>query len=81
MDYLVTKGIEKERLTAVGYGEERPKKVLKKMTEKYPFLKEDDELTEEYINALQDEEQREICHSLNRRTEFQVLRTTYQLYE
>ena len=81
VDYLVTKGIEKERLTAVGYGEERPKKVLKKMTEKYPFLKEDDELTEEYINALQDEEQREICHSLNRRTEFQVLRTTYQLYE
>ena len=81
VDYLVSKGIDKERLTAVGYGEERPKKVLKKMTEKYPFLKEDDVLTEEYINALQDEEQREICHGLNRRTEFQVLRTTYQLYE
>ncbi|MBR2637332.1 MAG: OmpA family protein [Bacteroidaceae bacterium] len=81
VEYLVKHGIEEERLTAVGYGEEKPKIVLKKMTEIYTFLKEDDVLTEEFINALPDEEQREICHSLNRRTEFQVLRTTYKLYE
>ena len=35
----------------------------------------------QFINALQSEEEQEICHQLNRRTEFQVLRTTYKLYE
>ena len=81
VEYLINNGIEKERLTAVGYGEIRPKEVTKKMGEKYTFLKEGDVLTEEFINALEDEEQKEICHQLNRRTEFQVLRTTYKLYE
>jgi outer membrane protein OmpA-like peptidoglycan-associated protein len=78
--YLIEHGIEAERLTAKGYGESRPKTVPKKLTEKYPFLKENDVLTEQFINALTDEQQ-EICHQLNRRTEFQVLRTTYKLYE
>lgn len=81
VEYLINKGIEEERLTAVGYGESKPKEVTKKMTEKYTFLKEGDLLTEEFINALEDEDQKETCHQLNRRTEFQVLRTTYKLYE
>ncbi len=81
VEYLVDKGIEKERLTAVGYGEGKPKEVTKRMTEKYQFLKEGDILTEEFINALEEEEQKETCNQLNRRTEFQVLRTTYKLYE
>ena len=51
------------------------------MTEKYTFLKEGDVLSEEFINAIDNEEQREICHQINRRTEFRVLRTTYKLYE
>lgn len=79
--YLIEHGIAPDRLTAIGYGEERPKTVLKKLTEKYTFLKEGDVLSEEFINALEDEEQQEICHQLNRRTEFQVLRTTYGIYE
>ena len=57
------------------------KEVTKKMTEKYAFLKEGDVLTEKFINALETEEQKDICNQLNRRTEFQVLRTTYKLYE
>lgn len=81
VEYLINNGIEEERLTAVGYGENKPKEVTKKMTEKYTFLKEGDLLTEEFINALEDEDQKETCHQLNRRTEFQVLRTTYKLYE
>ena len=81
VNYLIGKGIEPERLTAVGYGEEKPKVVTKKMTEIHTFLKEGDVLTEEFINALGSEEEQEICHQLNRRTEFQVLRTTYRLYE
>ena len=79
--YLIENGIEKERLTAKGYGESKPKEVTKKMTEKYKYLKEGDLLTEEFINALENEEQQEECHQLNRRTEFQVLRTTYGLYK
>ena len=79
--YLVEQGIEKERMTSVGYGEDKPKVVSKKMTEKYTFLKEGDVLSEEFINAIDNEEQREICHQINRRTEFRVLRTTYKLYE
>ena len=81
VEYLIDNGIEKERLTAVGYGEGKPKEVSKKMTETYTFLKEGDILSEEFINTLEDEQQKETCHQLNRRTEFQVLRTTYKLYE
>jgi outer membrane protein OmpA-like peptidoglycan-associated protein len=81
VNYLIEHGIDAERLVAKGYGESKPKTVLKKLTEKYPFLKENDVLTEQFINALESEEQQEICHQLNRRTEFRVLRTTYKLYE
>ena len=81
VNYLIDKGIEKERLTAKGYGEKSPKIVHKKLTERYPFLKENDVLTEEFINSLESEEEREMCNQLNRRTEFQVLRTTYKLYK
>jgi outer membrane protein OmpA-like peptidoglycan-associated protein len=79
--YLIEHGIESERLTAKGYGEEKPKIVHKKLTERHPFLKENDVLTENFINSLESEEEKEICNQLNRRTEFQVLRTTYKLYK
>ena len=78
--YLVEKGIEKDRLTPVGYGENAPKVVTKKMAEQYTFLKEGDVLTDEFIKSL-DKDEQELCHQFNRRTEFQVLRTTYKLYE
>lgn len=80
VEYLIAQGIDKERMTPVGYGEAKPKEITKKLTEKYTFLKEGDVLTEEFISTL-DEEKQEICNQLNRRTEFQVLRTTYKLYE
>ena len=72
-------GIESDRLTPMGYGKEKPKTIRKKLTEKFPFLKENDVLTEEFIKTLEDEEQQEQCNQLNRRTEFIVLRTTYGL--
>ena len=78
VEYLTEHGIENDRLTPVGYGKEKPKTIRKKLTEKYPFLKENDVLTEEFIKTLKEEEQ-EICNQLNRRTEFIVLRTTYGL--
>ena len=78
VNYLIENGIQKERLTAVGYGKEQPKSVRKKLTERYPYLKEGDVLTEAFIQQLEPEQQEE-CNQLNRRTEFRVLRTTYGL--
>lgn len=79
VDYLIAHGIEKDRLTPVGYGKERPKTIRRKLTEKYPWLKEDDVLTQNFI-LKQTREHQEICNQLNRRTEFKVLRTTYKLF-
>lgn len=79
VDYLTAHGIPEDRLKPVGYGKEKPKTIRRKLTEKYPFLKEGDVLTEDFIKKL-DEEQQEICNQLNRRTEFIVLRTTYGLF-
>lgn len=79
--YLIAHGIAADRLTPVGYGKERPKKIKKKLTEKYQWLKEGDVLTEDFIKALKDKKKEEICNQLNRRTEFSVLRTTYGLFD
>ena len=79
VNYLVEHGIESDRLTPMGYGKEKPKTIRKKLTEKFPFLKENDVLTEDFIKTLENEEQQEQCNQLNRRTEFIVLRTTYGL--
>lgn len=78
--YLTEHGIAKDRLTPVGYGKEKPKTVRKKLTEKYPWLKENDVLTEDFIKKL-DKDKQEICNQLNRRTEFIVLRTTYGMFD
>jgi peptidoglycan-associated lipoprotein len=77
VDYLVGKGIELDRLTAKGYGESRPKVVDRAITAQSPFLKESTTLSEQYINSLANDEQKEIAHQINRRTEFMVLRTDY----
>ena len=81
VNYLTEHGIAPDRLTAVGYGKEKPKTIKRKLTEKYDWLKEGDVLTEEFITAQKDEEKQEICNQLNRRTEFIVLRTTYGMFE
>ena len=78
--YLIEHGIEQDRLTPVGYGKEKPKTIRKKLTETYPFLKENDVLDEAFVKTL-NEEQQDICNQLNRRTEFVVLRTTYKLFD
>lgn len=78
--YLIENGINADRLSPRGYGKDKPKVIRKKLTEKYPWLKENDKLTQEYIEKLNPEQQ-EICNQLNRRTEFIVLRTTYGLFD
>ncbi|HEY5510322.1 MAG TPA: OmpA family protein [Prolixibacteraceae bacterium] len=78
VDYLVSKGIEQGRLTAKGYGKSIPKTADVKLIKRYPFLKKGQVLTCQFIEALKKEEEREICHQLNRRTEFKVISLEYR---
>lgn len=79
VDYLIAGGIAADRLEAKGYGESVPKVVDKKMAAAFDFLKEGDVLTEEFILALLPAQQ-EAADQINRRTEFRVLRTNYDLF-
>jgi len=78
VDYLIDKGIAADRLTARGYGETSPKVVDEVILKDAPFLRQGASLTEMYINSLASDEQKEIAHQINRRTEFRVLRTDYE---
>lgn len=78
--YLIAKGIAADRLVPKGYGEEKPKKIRRKVAERYPWLKEGDILTESFIQKLKPAEQ-ETANALNRRTEFTVLRVTYNMFD
>lgn len=63
VDYLVTKGIPKERMVPVGKGEEEPRaKGLECNT----------------ISTLSTKEEKEAAHQKNRRTQFKVLSFDYQ---
>ena len=78
-NYLIQKGIETARINPVGYGEEKPVVVDESLNKQYPFLPKEQMLDEAFISNLP-ENQQEVCNSLNRRTEFRVLKTTYNLY-
>lgn len=81
--YLIAHGVAADRLTAMGYGESRPKVITKKLAETLAAgepkleVQENDTLTEQYIMAVKDADKQEVLNALNRRTEFKVLRTTY----
>jgi outer membrane protein OmpA-like peptidoglycan-associated protein len=81
--YLIQHDIAKDRLTAVGYGETRPKIITKKLAETLLTgdpkveVQVNDTLTEAYIMRVKDKDEQEVLNALNRRTEFRVLRTTY----
>jgi len=76
--FLIQKGINTERLVAKGYGEKVPKKVTLKIAKKYTFFKEGQVLTEQFIKHMPANKQ-EIANQINRRTEFKVLTTDYNL--
>jgi peptidoglycan-associated lipoprotein len=78
-DYLIKHGIERERLTPVGYGKTKPVICNKALHKQYPWIPEEQALDEAFITGLTAEQQ-EICNQINRRTEFKVVKTTYKLY-
>ncbi|MBR1804692.1 MAG: OmpA family protein [Muribaculaceae bacterium] len=79
VDYLIKNGIARERLQPHGYGKSRPKTVTKRIEKLYPQFHEGDVLNEEFIDKLSDED-KAAADQVNRRTEFQVLSTTFDMY-
>ena len=80
VDYLLSKGVPKDRLTSKGYGESEPN-----------FLKDEDKqaaldaegnrimLTEAYINSIESKDEQEVLHQYNRRTSFKVVDEDFQV--
>ncbi|MBP3740406.1 MAG: PD40 domain-containing protein [Bacteroidales bacterium] len=80
VDYLVSRGIERERLVAKGYADRVPRVLDEDVVvtyngKQYPFSA-GTVLECDYIATL-DPERQQAAHSLNRRLEFLVLRTDY----
>lgn len=78
-DYLIQNGIERERLTPVGYGKTKPVVCDKGLNKQYPWIPVEQVLDEAFVSSLPADKQ-EICNQINRRTEFKVVKTTYKLY-
>ncbi len=79
VDYLVANGIERERRKPQGYGKSRPKTVTPRINSQYPQFAVGEVMTEEFIETLSDED-KAAADQINRRTEFQVLSTDYNIY-
>tara|TARA_Y100000590_G_scaffold190409_1_gene216676 strand:+ start:1841 stop:2947 length:1107 start_codon:yes stop_codon:yes gene_type:complete len=75
MNWLTNNGVDADRLRAVGYGETRPATITSQQEGLYPFMKEGDMLTLDYINVLDNAEKQNIAHGLNRRTEVSISST------
>lgn len=77
VNYLIENGIATDRLRAKGYAQTQPKVVDETLAARYPFLTPGSVLDQKFIDNLKDDEQKEIVHQINRRTEFRVLREDY----
>ncbi|MDD2344706.1 MAG: OmpA family protein, partial [Bacteroidales bacterium] len=81
VNYLVDKGINPARLVAKGYGEKVPRTLHRNRVSNYGgqdyTFSMGTVLTPEYISALNGRNNQEAAHSLNRRTEFRILRDDF----
>lgn len=77
VSYIISKGIDKERLVAVGMGESEPFTIPENY-KGYGFetFKPGIQLTENYIKR-QPQKDQEVGNQINRRTDFKVLRDDY----
>tara|TARA_Y100001934_G_scaffold52249_1_gene63871 strand:- start:1261 stop:3273 length:2013 start_codon:yes stop_codon:yes gene_type:complete len=73
IEYLISQGIDKERLIGLGKGEAEPFVI----EEKEGRFKEGDVLTESYISKIKFKKNREKANQFNRRTSFKVLNEDY----
>ena len=71
--FLVSKGISDDRLSVIGMGGKQPIKVTQSLAQKYNFLRQGDELTEDFIKRQMQRNQSTL-RSLNNRVEFGIRR-------
>ena len=72
-EYLVSKEIAYERISAIGLGSEQPLEVDRNMAVKHNFLKQGDVLTEDFIKKMNRRDQT-AARNLNNRVEFAIRR-------
>ncbi|MBR1793245.1 MAG: PD40 domain-containing protein [Bacteroidales bacterium] len=81
VDYLVSRGIERDRLVAKGYGEREPRVLdhdaIVRINDKAFTFSKGTEMACDYIMHLPEGDYQEAAHLLNRRIEFRILRTDY----
>jgi len=77
VDYLISRGIDPERLVAKGYGERVPRVLTKDITREGYTFKAGTVITDSLISTLPNNDIKEAAHQLNRRTEFSILRNDY----
>jgi peptidoglycan-associated lipoprotein len=77
VDYLITRGIDPDRLTAKGYGKRVPRVLGKDITKDGILFKSGTVLTDSLINSLKSTQEKEAAHALNRRTEFSIVRNDF----
>lgn len=77
VDYLVSRGIDPDRMVAKGYGKRVPRVLVKDITKDGFFFKSGTVITDSMIALLPNTQAKEAAHSLNRRTEFSILRNDF----
>lgn len=77
VDYLISRGIDPDRLVAKGYGERVPRTLARDITKEGYLFKAGTVLTDSVINLLPGTAVKEAAHQMNRRTEFSILRNDF----
>ena len=77
VDYLISRGIDPDRLVAKGYGERVPRILNKEVTKEGYTFKAGTVLNDSLINSLPNTAVKEAAHQMNRRTEFSILRNDF----
>lgn len=77
VDYLITRGIDPDRLVAKGYGKRVPRTLTKDIIKDGVSFKTGTILSDSIINMLPTTQAKEAAHALNRRTEFSILRNDF----
>ncbi|MEI6696268.1 MAG: OmpA family protein [Bacteroidota bacterium] len=81
VDYLILRGIPSGRLVAKGYGEKIPRTLTTAVSSQFKgksfIFPAGITLTDEYVKAIKNVDEREAAFQLNRRTEFSILRDDF----